>query len=125
MCKPTLAKNPRRCQRWSVAWKGGGMKLRWRQVQDVWQQLDGIDIRILETVLYYQKKYSVAFPSRYILAQRAGCNESTISRHVTKLKHLGVLWVTYRKYRRKNGTWQTRSNVYRLLGCVGAKLRQV
>lgn len=92
---------------------------------DVWRQLDGTDFRLLEVISWYQRTYGVAFPTRETLARRLQVREETVSRHVTKCVGLGVLERTFRRYRRKDGTFATTSNVYRVLGLVGAKIRSI
>jgi DNA-binding transcriptional regulator YhcF (GntR family) len=97
----------------------------WNQAQAVWDQLDGVDIKILELIDYLERRYSLAFPSRELLAKKLKVSVSTISRHTTKLAALGVLAVKPRKYRRHDGTFVTQSNVYKILGLIGAKIRSL
>jgi hypothetical protein len=102
-----------------------GRSKQWRQAQDVWLALDGTDIKLLEQLDYYERTFGLAFPGRELLARKLRLSVSTISRHVTKLVGLGVLLVRRRKYRRRDGTFATQSNLYRILGLIGAKIRQL
>jgi hypothetical protein len=86
-------------------------------------QLSRTDFLILEAIEYFQRTHGIAYPGRRWLARHCGVNCWTVSRHISRLKRLGLIRVTYRRYRRKNGTWNTRSNIYELLGVVGAKVR--
>jgi hypothetical protein len=92
---------------------------------DVWRQLDGTDFRLLELLGWYQRAYGVAFPRRETLAAKLKVRVETISRHVTKLVGLGVLERRFRRHRRSDGTFCTTSNVYKVLGFVGAKVRAI
>jgi len=85
--------------------------------QAVWNQLDGVDFRLLEQINYLartaaDRRQSGALyctPGRKWLATRLGVSICTISRHVSKLARLQVL---HRIQRRPiAGRWQT--NLYR------------
>lgn len=88
-------------------------------------RLSGVDLVILEAIHYWTEKTGIAYPGRAWLAQRAGCSIRTISRHVTKLKRMGYLTARQRRYRRRDGTWDTRSNVYRILRTVGERVGEL
>jgi DNA-binding Lrp family transcriptional regulator len=90
---------------------------------EVWRQLDGTDFRLLELLQWYHKTFGHCFPSRATLAKKLRVRIETVSRHVSKLVRFGVLRRTQRRYRRANGTYATETNVYHVLGFMGAKIR--
>src|SRR5262249_47294902 len=59
------------------------------------------------------------------LSVKLGITSWCVSRHLHKLQRLGLLRIQPRRYRRRNGTWDTRSNLYKLLSFAGAKVRQL
>src|SRR5215510_7026865 len=77
-----------------------------------WYELDGIDFRLLEELLFLSDGEGFCFPSRAYLAAQLRVNIGTISRHVTKLNRLGVLQVKQRRAKHPDGTWSTHSNYY-------------
>jgi hypothetical protein len=102
--------------------------------QETYQQLDGIDLKLLEEIAFLcrqQRKRTGAaycYPRRAYLAGKLGCDVGTISRHTSKLAGLGVLEKIQR--RRIRGIWQT--CLYRLrswqawmLGRVAGVVRKV
>lgn len=101
--------------------------------QDIYQQLDGIDFRLLDELAYLckqQRQRSTAAyccPGREYLAKKVGCDVGTVSRHTSKLEKLGLI----EKIQRRPIRGQWRSCLYRLrnwvawrLGQIGAMLRQ-
>ncbi len=82
--------------------------------------LSGIDYRILEQVQALSRSWQTrnpsgaayCWPGRKWLAERAGCNVWTISRHTARLARAGYLRVVHR--RPVAGRWS--SNLYVLLG---------
>ena len=92
---------------------------------DVFSQLDGLDFKLLELLSFLSQERGFCMPGREYLAKRLGVSICTISRHTRWLAHLGILQVVHRSRRRKDGTIEARSNVYRVLGAVGRKVRQL
>lgn len=90
-----------------------------------WFQLDGIDFRLIEELTFLQGNRGCCFPSREYLAAKLKISIWTISRHTSKLKGLGLLSIQPRRYRRTDGTWATRSNIYKVLGFIGSKVRKI
>lgn len=86
--------------------------------QETYNQLTGLDARLLEQINYDCKarakasktgaRYSTKAEAYY--AKILGCCRETISDHICKLKRLGILDVTRR--RKVRGMWQT--NMYRV-----------
>lgn len=95
---------------------------RFRFPQQIWQQLDGIDLKLCEEIAFLsrcQAKKSptgarYCCPSEAYLSKKIGVRRETISDHVRKLEKLGVLHVLRR--RKKGGQWQT--NLYKLIKWV-------
>lgn len=96
--------------------------------QDIYNQLDGVDFRLLEEIDYLsrcQAKHGktgarYCFPSEAYLAQKLSRCREVISRHVSKLSRLGVLSVIHR--RKVRGHWQT--NLYRIVSSVWWRIRK-
>ena len=86
--------------------------------QDIYQQLDGIDFRILNELSFLSKQQkrrtgsAYCCPGREYLAAKVGCDVGTISRHTSKLVTLGIL--DKRQRRPIRGIWQT--CLYKLMG---------
>ena len=78
---------------------------------NIYQQLDGIDFRLLGELAFLSKQQkkrtgsAYCCPSRTYLAKRVGCDVGTISRHTTKLEGLDILEKQQRRPVR--GIWQT------------------
>lgn len=97
--------------------------------RDTYNQLTGLDARLLEAIDYdcrltaarspTRAKYSVK-PEAYF-AKILSVSRETISHHVTKLSKLGVLEVTHRN--RVRGVWQT--NMYRIRSWVWWRLAKL
>lgn len=87
---------------------------------ELWRQLKSIDFLILDHLAYLSrlraahspKRAHYATPGRAWLAAKAGVSVSTITRHTTRLKALGLL--DKRQRRPVEGKWQT--NLYVLVG---------
>lgn len=79
--------------------------------QGIYQQLDGIDFRILNEIAFLSKQQkkrtgsAYCCPGRKYLAAKVGCDIGTISRHTSKLVSLGIL--EKRQRRPIRGVWQT------------------
>lgn len=86
--------------------------------QEIYQQLDGYDFRILNEISFLSKQQkrrtgsAYCCPGREYLAEKVGCDVGTISRHTSKLVSLGIL--EKRQRRPIRGIWQT--CLYRLKG---------
>jgi hypothetical protein len=86
--------------------------------QDIYQQLDGIDYRILNELSFLSKQQkrrtgsAYCCPGREYLAAKVKCDVGTISRHTSKLVKLGIL--DKRQRRPIRGIWQT--CLYKLVG---------
>jgi len=86
--------------------------------QDIYQQLDGCDFRILNEIAFLSKQQkkrtgsAYCCPGREYLAGKVGCDVGTISRHTSKLVSLGIL--DKRQRRPIRGQWQT--CLYKLVG---------
>lgn len=102
--------------------------------QEIYQKLDGIDLKLLDELAFLcrqqKKKTGSAYccPGRRYLAGKLGVDVGTISRHTTKLLELGIL--DKRQRRPVRGIWQT--CLYRLrswqawaLGRVAGLIRKV
>jgi len=102
-----------------------GKNTRRLAITQAWWELDGTDFRLIEELAFLQGTRPYCFPSREYLAAKLKVSIGTISRHTHKLSHLGLLKIQPRRYRRVDGTWRTRSNLYALLTFIGSKLRQL
>lgn len=79
----------------------------------IWNQLTGLDARLLDVLAYLSRlqakrsptgaRYCV--PGRTWLAAHLDCSTTSISRHTSKLRDLGLL--SKRQRRPVAGTWQT------------------
>jgi hypothetical protein len=96
-----------------------------RTIEVEWFQLDGIDFRLIEELAFLQGNRHHCWPSREYLASKLKVSIWTISRHTAKLSSLGLLRIQHRRYRRRDGTWATRSNLYQVLSFIGSKVRQI
>jgi len=93
--------------------------------RDVWNQLDGIDFRLIEELSFLSKEKGYCWPGREYLAAKLRVTVGTISRHVTKLKGLGLLEVFHRRRRRSDGTWDTKTNIYKVVRWAGNKVSTI
>jgi len=88
------------------------------QSQEIWAALSSIDLKLLEEIAFLCRLRAKESPSgkpwchpgRKYLAAKLRRSVVTISRHVSKLKHLGILDAF--QPRPDGGHWRT--NVYRL-----------
>lgn len=94
-----------------------------RKIASVWYELDAHDLRLLEELHFLTGDRQYCFPSRAYLAAKLGISIWCVSRHSAKLRRLGLLRIQARRYRRADGTWETRSNLYQVLGFIGRKIR--
>src|SRR5262245_42270740 len=116
MCSHTLPATGREVKRWDM---------RGRALASVWYELSGLEIRLLEELRFLQGDRNYCFPSREYLGRKLQCSVRSISRHTNKLRRLGLLRIQPRRYRRRDGTWTTRSNLYQVLTFIGAKIRRL
>ena len=93
--------------------------------QGLWYGLSGTDIRLLEQLDYYYRRFGRAFPSQKKLAEILCVSERTVRRSVKHLRDLGLLAVHHLKYRNRLGQIRSRSNSYKVLTFVGAKIRSL
>lgn len=96
-----------------------------RFAPDIWRQLTATDFRLLEIVDHYHRTYGRCFLSRETLAGKLKVCERTVSRSSTHCVSLGVMSREQRRYRRRNGTYATETNVYQVLPFLGAKVRAI
>lgn len=95
--------------------------------QDIYQQLDGTDFRLLDELAFLCKQQrqrtraAYCCPGREYLARKVGCDVGTISRHTSKLEKLGLI----EKIQRRPIRGQWRSCLYRLRSWVSWRLGQV
>jgi len=81
--------------------------------RSIWNQLTGLDSRLLDELAYLSrltakrspKRASYCTPGRAWLAKRLECSETTISRRTSHLRNLGILQKLQR--RPISGHWQT------------------
>jgi DNA-binding transcriptional ArsR family regulator len=94
---------------------------------DIYQQLDGIDFRLLDELAFLCKQQrqrtgaAYCCPGREYLARKVDCDIGTISRHTSKLERLGLL----EKIQRRPVRGQWRSCLYRLRSWVSWRLGQI
>jgi DNA-binding transcriptional MocR family regulator len=96
---------------------------------NIWNQLTGIDLRLLDELIFLSRATArrsprhahYCIPGRKYLARKLGCSIVTISRHIAKLKHLGIIEAFQR--RPIAGTWQT--NFFRVLTWQAWKFGQI
>ncbi len=94
--------------------------------EDIWRQLSGVDLKLLDEIAFLSRKRAersrsgalYCAPGRKYLARKIGVAVSTISRHVSKLKRLGLLTALQR--RPIGGIWQ--SNMYKINSWLGWRL---
>lgn len=99
------------------------------QVPEIWAALSSIDLKILDELAFLcrcKAKTNLSgkpwcHPGRVWLAQRLRCSVVTISRHVSKLRRLGVLDAF--QPRKVHGRWQT--NVYRLVSRAAWRMARI
>lgn len=84
-------------------------------MRSVLMRLDGIDHAILEELHFLSRGRGFCFPGRTYLAKKLELSVWTISRHTAKLVRLGLLAVRQCRRRRRNGTWDTGPNLYKVL----------
>lgn len=88
--------------------------------QDIYRQLEGVDYRLIDELSFLSNLQAQRTGSRYCipgrkyLARKLGVCVRTISRHITKLRKLGVIDAIQR--RPVGGIFQT--NLYRLYPAV-------
>ncbi len=96
---------------------------------EIWAALSSIDLKVLEQLAFLcrlkarERPGGAAWchPGRRWLAERLRCSVSTVSRHVCKLRRLGVL--DKFQPRPRGGIWRT--NVYRLLSRRSWRLARI
>jgi hypothetical protein len=89
---------------------------------DIWRQLSGSQLRFCEEIAFLAGE-RWAYVSRDYLSRKLGLTVNHISHVTSQLVQLGVLEKQQRKFRPRNGTWDTRPCLYRLAGWLVWKLR--
>ncbi len=95
--------------------------------EDIYRQLDGVDFRLIDELSFLSKLQkertgaSYCLPGREYLARKLGVSVRTVSRHIAKLKGLGVIDAIQRRPVR--GQW--RSNLYKVVHWIGWRVRQL
>jgi hypothetical protein len=89
---------------------------------DIWRQLSGSQLRFCEEITFLAGA-RWAYVSRDYLSKKLGLTVNHISHITAQLQQLGVLEKWQRKYRRKDGTWDTRPCLYRVAGWLAWKLK--
>jgi hypothetical protein len=89
---------------------------------DIWRKLSGSQIRLCEELAFLAGE-GWAYVSRQYLAKKTGLTVNHISLLTSQLQKMGVLEKWQRKYRRKDGTWDTRPCLYRIVGWLVWKLK--
>jgi hypothetical protein len=89
---------------------------------DVWRRLTGSQIRLCEEITFIAGE-KWAYMSRTYLARKTGLTVNHISHVTSQLVQLGVLEKQQRKFRRSDGTWDTRPCLYRVVGWLAWKLK--
>jgi hypothetical protein len=89
---------------------------------DIWRQLSGSQLRFCEEIAFLAGE-GWAYVSRDYLSKKLGLTINHISHLTTQLQRLGLIEKQQRKFRRSDGTWDTRPCLYRLVGWLVWKLR--
>ena len=89
---------------------------------DIWRELTGSQLRLCEELTFLAGA-RWAYVSRKYLAKKTGLTVNHISHVTSQLVRLGVLEKLQRKFRRRNGTWDTRPCLYRVVGWLVWKLK--
>ncbi len=95
--------------------------------KDIYRQLDGVDFRLIDELTFLSKLQrertgaSYCLPGREYLARKLAVSVRTVSRHIAKLKGLGVIDAIQRRPVR--GQW--RSNLYKVVHWIGWRVRQL
>jgi hypothetical protein len=89
---------------------------------DIWRQFTGSQLRLCEELTFLAGE-RWAYVSRDYLSKKLGLTVNHISHITAQLQQLGVLEKWQRKYRRKDGTWDTRPCLYRVAGWLVWKLK--
>jgi Mn-dependent DtxR family transcriptional regulator len=92
---------------------------------EVWNQLDGLDLHLFDWLKFLARERGYCQPSRAYLAKQLGVSIWTVSRRVSKLARLGLIYVTHRSRRLANGTIQGRTNLYRIGKWAGNKVEHL
>jgi hypothetical protein len=89
---------------------------------ETWQKLTGSQLRLCEELTFLAGE-RWAYVSRKYLARKTGLTVNHISHVTSQLVQLGVLEKQQRKFRRSDGTWDTRPCLYRVMGWLVWKLK--
>src|SRR5687767_5671059 len=89
---------------------------------ETWQKLTGSQLRLCEELTFLAGE-QWAYVSRDYLAKKLGLTVNHISHVTSQLVQLGVLEKQQRKFRRRDGTWDCRPCLYRVVGWLVWKLK--
>lgn len=98
-------------------------------LQDTLNKLDGYDLRLLEEINYLSKQQGkksktgarYCCPGEAYLGNKIGLARENVSRHITKLSHLGILEVTHRSPIRD----KFRTNLYKIRSWIWWRLGKI
>jgi hypothetical protein len=89
---------------------------------DIWRKLTGSQLRLCEELTFLAGE-RWAYVSRNYLSRKLGLTVNHISHVTSQLVQLGVVEKQQRKFRRSDGTWDTRPCLYRVVGWLVWKLK--
>jgi hypothetical protein len=89
---------------------------------DIWRKLTGSQLRLCEELTFLAGE-RWAYVSRDYLSRKLGLTVNHISHVTSQLVQLGVLEKQQRRFRRSDGTWDTRPCLYRVVGWLAWKLK--
>jgi hypothetical protein len=89
---------------------------------ETWRKLTGSQLRLCEELSFLAGD-KWAYVSRDYLSRKLGLTVNHISHVTSQLVQLGVLEKWQRKFRRRDGTWDTRPCLYRIVGWLAWKLK--
>ena len=92
---------------------------------EIWQQLTGSQIRLCEEIAFLTRGQGWAYVGREYLSRKLGLTVNHLSTLTSQLQDLGVLEKMQPRRRRKDGTWDTRPCLYRLVPWLAWKLRGI
>lgn len=91
---------------------------------EVWRSLTGSQIRCCEEISFLSRG-KWAYVRRQYLAGKIGVSIWQVSRITSRLVEMGVMQKMQRRYRRRDGTWDSRPCLYRLAGVWWWKFNQL
>lgn len=91
----------------------------------LWKQLNKTDLKLLELLSFLSKEKGWCQPSRKYLAETLGVTVWTISRHITKLSKNHQFKVIHRSRKRKDGTFDPRTNLYIISPALAKRIGKI